>query len=270
MKKKILAVTLGLVSAGFCVNEYMPVEKGKLEIDGGYSFAKITGFYDEDGEKQDLANGVDPTLHGLPLQLKYGIFPGLDVELAWTGIIGNEAAGDLGGFAQPEIALKYGMADIGAGAFVNLTLPFVTGNLDTPDDPAMGVSLGAVYGNRFGDFRATGMAAYKLNFENKDKFKDGNVLTVYLKPEAMWTEFIGTYLGLRYEMFGESESAGNGAKDDGYLLSVAPGLNAQLLPNLAYEVNIPITVMGKSNSPIINPNPSSWSIWASVYYTLGL
>ncbi|MEO7424391.1 MAG: hypothetical protein ABI036_04340, partial [Fibrobacteria bacterium] len=176
----------------------------------------------------------------------------------------NKDAGDMGGFGQPDLAVKYTLPQYGAGAFVDLTLPFVTGNLDFPFEPAMGLALGAVYQNRFGNFRITGMADYQINFENKDKIKLGNVFLLYAKPEAMWTEFIGTYLGIKYAMIGESAFDGrSNSGSDGYLLTLLPGINTQLTKSLAYEINVPFTLMGKNTN-------SSWGISANFYATLPL
>ena len=263
MKKLVAATCLCMAGAGYCVDEYLPIEKGKVELDGGYSFQKPSGSYNDDGDKDDLPSGVSPFSNMVPLQVKYGIMPGLDVEAAWTGTMNNKDYGDLAGFGQPDVAVKYAVPAVGAGAYVDFILPVATGNLDQPE-PAMGIQLGAVYGNRFGDFRATGTASYRINMENEDKYKAGNVLSIYLKPEAMWTEYIGTYLGLRYDMAGEGEVDAGPIKitiPDGNLITVAPGLNAVLLPWLAYEVNVPITVMGKNAV-------AAWGAWASVYVTL--
>jgi LSD1 subclass zinc finger protein len=101
------------------------------------------------------------------------------------------------------------------------------------------------------------------NFEDEDKGKDGGVFSVYAKPEFRFNEFGGAYLGVRYDMFSESEVDGAGQDDDGYLVTLLPGWNATWLPNLATEVNVPVTVMGKSQA-------SFWGINLNVYYTLPL
>jgi hypothetical protein len=263
MKKSLAVAGMILAQSSFALDEYLSIEKGKVEVDAGYSFSKPIGYFDTDGKSQDLLNDASPIANGIPLQVKYGIIDGLDAELAIAGIITNKDAGDLGGFSQPELAVKYTAANIGVGGFVNVILPFATGNLDQPD-PALGLALGAVYQNRFGDFRITGQAGYQLNFENEDKEKDGNILLAYAKPEAMWTEFIGTYLGLKYIMAGESEFDGDARKDsDANQFSILPGLNVQLTKSLAYEVNVPISILGKNAE-------QGWGIAANLYATLPL
>jgi hypothetical protein len=258
-----------LVNSGFALDEYLSIEKGKVEVDAGYSFNKPMGHFDKDGESRNDYKDLSPIGNGIPLQVKYGIIPNLDAELAITGTINNKDFGDQGGFGQPDLAVKYTLADIGVGGYLDAVLPFATGNLDQPE-PAFGLGLGAVYQNRFGDFRITGQAGYQLNFENKDKLKAGNVLLAYAKPEAMWTEYIGTYLGLKYVMQGEPEFdgkafkdlAGNDIKDlDGYQFSVLPGLNVQLTKSIAYEVNVPVYLFGKNTD-------QGFGINANLYATL--
>ncbi len=261
MKKTALILGLGLIKMSFGLDEYLSIEKGKTEVDVGYWYSSLTGGYNVDGKKVHNLSGFDPSGNLFPIQVKYGIMDGLDAEFGIAGIKTNKDAGDFGGFNQPQLAVKYSDAKLGLGGFVNLIVPFATGNLDKPE-PAMGLGFGAVYQNRFGDFRMTGMAGYQLNFENKDKQKDGNVLLVYLKPEAMWTEYIGTYLGLQYMMSGEDAFDGTSIKkSDAYLFNIVPGINVQLLKWLAYEVNAPISVAGKTA-------PASWSIGGSIYVTL--
>jgi len=258
MKKTALLIGLGLLNLSYGLDEYLSIEKGKTEVDVGYWFISGTGAYDADGKKQDVSGS--PVVHVLPLQVKYGIMSGLDIELFMLGLKSNKDAGEAGGFDQPELAVKYTDAGLGLGGYLNVILPFATGNLDQPE-PGMGLGLGVVYQNRFGDFRMTGTAGYQLNFENSDKLKEGNILSIYAKPEAMWTEYIGTYLGLQYAMSGEAAFDGTSIKkSDSNLLTILPGVNAQLLKWLAYEVNAPITVMGKNSL-------ASWGIGGSVYIT---
>jgi len=200
--------------------------------------------------------------------------PGLDVEAFWAFEMSSFKSDAIGpipaqdnsssGFGQPDIAVKYAMMDIGAGAFVDYTLPFATGDFADPDQPPMALAFGVVYTKLFmPKFNLTGLAQYKLNFEDKGNFKAGNVFSLYAKPEFRFNEFGGAYLGVRYDMNGESEANGTGGNDDGYLVTLLPGWNATWLPNVATEVNVPLTILGKNSL-------STWGINAAVYYTLGL
>ncbi|MDB5047732.1 MAG: hypothetical protein JWO30_803 [Fibrobacteres bacterium] len=275
MKKVLAIVGFALIGSSFGLDEYLPVEKSKLEVDLAYGFMSATGGYDSSGKKQDLPDGFSQSQNAIPLQLKYGIMPGLDVEAFWAfGIIGikSDAVGPIpatdksfSGFTQPDIAVKYAMMDIGAGVFLDYTLPFATGDFADPDQPPMALAFGAVYTKLFmPKFNLTGLLQYKLNFEDKGKFKDGNVFSIYAKPEFRFNEFGGAYLGLRYDMAGEGAFDGTSVKDsDASLFTLLPGWNATWLPNVATEVNVPLTLMGKNNT-------ASWGINANVYYTVAL
>ena len=260
MKKVVAIIGMGLLSSSFGLDEYLSIEPGKVELDAGYTYIGGTGSYDGEGEKKDLIGDASPAQNLIPLQVKYGVMPGLDVELAAIVAMFNKDAGDMSGLQAPELAVKYTHAPINAGAYLNIAMPFGAGDFGDPA-PGLGIGLGAVYGNRFGDFRLTAQVGYTINMESGDDIKAADKLLIYAKPEAMWTEFIGTYLGLKYEMFGEGELAGVGDGKDGNLITVLPGLNAVLLPWLAYEVNVPITVMGTSQ-------PAFWGVSANVYVTL--
>lgn len=266
MKKAIAMMSLAMAGTSFGVDEYLPIEAGKLEVDVAYGLKSATGSYNEDGDKQDMPDGSSAMEHLIPLQLKYGIIPGLDVEVVWAFKMNEKEQPDVSasGLDQPEIALKYALMDVGAGAYVNFIAPFATGDWADPDSPPMALALGAVYTKLFvPQFNLTAMAQYRLNFEGENKIKAGNVLTVYAKPEFRFNEFGGAYLGLKYDMNGESELDGTSRKDDGYLITLLPGWNATWLPNVSTEVNVPYTIMG-------NNTAASWGINASVYVTVGL
>jgi hypothetical protein len=268
MRKAAIVLTLGMIGSGYCLDEYLPIEAKKLEVDLGYSFMSQTGAYDNDAKKQDMPTDVSASGHMIPLQIKYGIMPGLDVSLGWAFQIASLSIPGLdttmSGFGQPDIAVKYALMDLGLGFFVDYTLPFATGDNADPDQPPMALGFGALYTKTFTPvFRLTSLVGYKLNFEDENKVKDGGVLSIYAKPEYVINAYAGAYLGIRYDMNGESETDGTGNKDDGYLITLLPGWNALWLPNVATEVNVPITIMGKNND-------ASWGINAAVYYTLGL
>lgn len=260
MRKVVAIIGMGLLTSSFGLDEYLSIEPGKVELDAGYTYLGGLGSYNDDGEKQDPIGDASPMQNLIPLQVKYGVMPGLDVELAAIVAMYNEDAGDMSGLQAPELAVKYTHVPINAGAYVNIALPFALGDFGDPA-PGLGIGFGAVYGKRFGDFRLTAQAGYTINMESGDDIKAADKLLIYAKPEAMWTEFIGTYLGLKYEMFGEGEVAGVGDGKDGNLITVLPGANVVLLPWLAYEVNVPVTVMGKNQNAF-------WGISANVYVTL--
>jgi hypothetical protein len=153
------------------------------------------------------------------------------------------------------------MMDMGAGAFFNFVAPFATGDFADPDNPPMALQFGAVYSKLYGMFRAGAQIDYKLNFEGEDDIKDGNVFSIYLKPEFQVHQYGSLYLGVDWDFNGESEVGGTGADDAGNLLTLKPGWNAAWLPYLATEVNVPVTLMGKNNF-------ASWGVLANIYLTL--
>jgi hypothetical protein len=275
MKKVMAIIGLGLISSSFALDEYLPVEAGKLEVDFAYNLASKTGDYDSDGDKKDLADGASSSIQLIPLQLKYGIMPGLDVEVVLAYKMTSDKAdaappfpavdNSSSGLDQPEIAVKYAMTEIGAGAYVNFIAPFATGDFADPDAPPMALAFGAVYSKLLvPQFNLAAQLQYRLNFEGESKFQAGNVFMLYAKPEFRFSEFGGAYLGLKYEMAGETQFDGKAFKDsDGNMFTVLPGWNATWLPNLATEVNIPYTLMGKNAT-------AYWGINVNVYYTLAL
>lgn len=275
MKKAIAMIGIGMIGSSFGLDEYLPVETGKLEVDVGYSLMNSTGNYDTAGKKQDLPDGSSHMGHAIPLQLKYGILPGLDVELLWAFQMESMETNlpaplpdideSISGFGQPEIALKYALMNIGLGAYVNFIAPFATGDFADPDSPPMALALGAVYSKLFvPQFNLTAQAQYRLNFEAEDSTQAGNVFTIYAKPEFRFNEFGGAYLGVRYDMIGEESFDGKSLKEsNGSLLTLLPGWNATWLPTLATEVNVPLTVMGDNKE-------AYWGINASVYVTVPL
>ena len=269
MKIQAALLSLGMVSAAFCVDEYQPIEKSKTEIDVGVTYIAQTGTYDHDSKKVDLPSGVSPALTGIPLQVKYGIMTGLDVELAWTYAMFNKDAGDMAGFQQPDLAVKYAFEGTGFAAYLDVVLPFVTGDFDvTPSGADLGIAPGIVYGKNFGQIQAVGLVSYQYNLENGDKVKNGDLLTVYLKPGYSVSDALAAYVGVKYQMEGEAAFDGTSVTDtDGNLLTLLPGVTFTQNKMLSYEVNVPITVMGK-NAPNAFLNPPSWGVWASVYVTL--
>ena len=52
-----------------------------------------------------------------------------------------------------------------------------------------------MYSKLYGKFRAGGQIDYKLNFE-KDDVKDGNVLSIFLKPEFQVHQYGSLYAGV--------------------------------------------------------------------------
>jgi Putative MetA-pathway of phenol degradation len=240
--KKVAAISLALASSVFALDEYMPIAPKTLEIDAGVSHVK--------------PDGVD-AFQGIPLAVKYGITADLTVELASAYSLQDNASG----LTQPAVALKYKLPNLDLAAFVNVVLPFATGDQDVPG-LNLGVAPGVLYNHAFGPVSTIFGAYYQLNFESDD-VKDGNVLSLLAKPSYGIDEKLAAYVGVNYVMYGESELAGTGVGDDGYALTLSPGVTYTLSKSVAFEANIPFVVAEDNVG-------KSWGINALVYYTLPL
>ena len=254
MKMKIALLSLGLVSLGFSLDEYMPIAPKTLELDGGYSPIFGTGGYDSTGTKGSASGS--PMTHNVPLQVKYAIMNGLDAELAFTFASQNTDAGGASGFLQPDIALKYALPNMPFAAFVDVTLPFATGDYDVSGIPT-GIAVGGVSGKTFDKIQATAKVMYKYNLKTSG-VKPQDLFDVFLKPGYTISDALGAYLGIDYNMNTDGD-----ATTSPYLISLLPGVTYTQNKTLAYEVNVPLTVAGQSNG-------AYWGVWASVYVTLGM
>lgn len=240
MKSRVALMCLGLVTAGFCVDEYLPIAPKTLEVDVGVN----------------PVIGENTTVTGLPvLQVKYGILPGLDVEAAV-----NYYTGDASGLGQPELAAKYAIGSTGFAPYVNLVLPVAGGDFDVPG-AGLGIQPGVVYGKNYDKIQAVAKAFYQINMEDDDVTR-GNVLGIYLKPGYMIDDKLAAYVGLDFKMTGEGE-AGPITVDGGNTIALLPGATYTLSPALAFEANVPIVLTN-------DVGETSWGIWASVYWTLPL
>ena len=267
MKIQAALLSLGMVSAAFCLDEYQPIEQKKAEIDVGYSGTFINGSYDADGKKSDVPSGLSPMVTQIPIQVKYGIMTGLDVELGWTFESDNEDVSGTAasGFMQPDIAVKYSLMDMGLAVFVDVNLPMATGDFSPPSGGStlsLGIAPGVVYGKNFGKIQAVGALAYQVNLENGDKYKNGNVLNVFLKPGYSVDDALGVYLGLQYTMASEDEFDGTAITGtDGNAFVIKPGATYTLSKMLAFEANIPYVLSGMNTF-------GYWGISAAVYVTV--
>lgn len=236
MNSKVALLSLALASSTFALDEYLPLGKGVLELDAG-----VNPVYPEVGDA-----GVN-----IPLQAKYGVMNGMDLELG----LNYAASGSATGLAQPDIAAKYSIGTSGAAVFVDLALPFATGDLDAPGT-GLGITPGIVFGKNYGQIQAVAKASYQLNMKD-DSFTKGNVLDVYLKPGYMVNDKLSGYVGLDYKMTGKSDPA----TTDGTTFTLLPGVTYTLSPTVAFEANVPIIVSNDVGG-------KDWGIWASVYYTI--
>ena len=264
--KKLVTLALLAATGSFAFDQYLPVAKGKLETDVMFGYTSVTGGYDADGEKNDVPSGYSPASMAPALQLKYGIIDGLDVSLALNYTMVNEDLSYTGeavsGLGAPELAVKYVVADLGVGGFLNLTMPFGSEDI-VGEEPGMGIMGGVIYGKTFGQVVVNALAGYEFNTENGAKMKQDN-LSIYAQGQYNVTPMVGPYLGVDFNKSFDMKYDGEAIDETaGQLLTLKPGAKIVINEQMAAELTVPVTVLGKNNT-------ASWGIAAGFYYTLGL
>lgn len=258
--KKISALALFAATGAFAFDYTLPVAKGTLEGDVMFGRNAGTGYYDDDGENQDISGS--PAVMTPALQVKYGIMDGLDVSLQLDYEMRNEDAGDVSGIDRPDLGVKYVVPDLGVGGFLNVSLPFGSEDI-AGDEPATTIFGGVLYGKTFDKIEVNAAAGYAFNTEDGAKEKQDEI-DIYAQGQYNVNEMVGPYLGIGFDKTLEKQVDGNGVdKSSGYLLTLKPGANVTLNDKMACELSVPVTVMGANN-------PAAWGIAAGFYYSIGL
>lgn len=262
--KKLTAIALLTASGAFAFDQYLPVAPNKLETDLEFNYISLSGSYDNGGSK--VSSTGSPAVYAPALQFKYGIIPGLDAEVFAEYDIMNKDAGDVNGLARPELALKYVHPDLGIGGFLNVALPVGSKSINAngSDKIPTQITGGAIYGKSFNQIAVNAYADYQYNTEDGFKYKQ-DAMEVYAQGQFNVTPQVGPYLGVEYmkTLNGEVDGTSDSPSDAGYLVGLQPGVKFTVNDQLAVEVAVPLTVMGENASDY-------WSIYAGVYYTLGL
>lgn len=262
MKHLSLLVPFVLAGSLFAMDEYLPVKEKTIEVDVGYGLVNITGYFDDDGKKQDLSNEYSPAMSMIPIQIKYGIIPGLDVEVMVPITMLNEDAGDASGLSQPSVGLKYVVPEVNAGGYVDFALPMGAKEI-VGENPTMAITFGGIYGLITEKFNLLATIDYTLEFEDNDKYKSGNTLSIFAKPEYKVMEKLGIFTGIGFDLTGESQFDGAEGDDAGHLMALQPGVNFAATELVAIEAGVPITLLGKNDM-------SAWGFYANLYFTFGL
>lgn len=269
MKRILSAIALTSISS-FAFDQYLPVAPKTLETDVMVSYEAGTGYFDLDGKKQDI--DVSPSVITPAIQVKYGIMPGLDISLqAAFGIYNedfgkkyNEETGEpeaASGLERPDIAIKYAHPELGAGAFVDVVLPFGSEDIVGDKVPTT-IAGGLLYGKTFDAVTVNAFAAYVFNTEVEKAKQDG--LSFYAQGQYQVNEMVGPYLGLQFDKAFEAKIDGESFPDsDGYLFTVKPGANVKINDAMAAEIAVPYDVMGKNAG-------ATWGVYAGFYYSVGL
>jgi len=206
------------------------------------------------------------------LQIKYGIMDGLDVELWAAFEIPNKDAGGTGGFARPQLAVKYVRPEVGLGGFLNASLP--AGSEDVVGtEPITTIQAGLLYGKTFGSVVANALASYQYNTQDDTFLKlKQDAVEVFVQGQYNFVPNIGPYLGLDFIKTLELKQDGKSRSNtDGYLLTIKPGIIWLLDESRSFEANLPVTVLGKRSTPFVAPQTlAMWGIYACFKFSLGL
>jgi len=228
---------------------YQPVKKDALELGVGFGYAAIPGYYDAGGKLRgwDALFGKDtsffPALWGMPFRLKYGLGHDIDLKADWDAVFSNADAGRLRGMSQPKLGLRYNRK--AAGAFLNFTPAFVTGNLDKNNLYAS-LEAGGLLRARVRKVRGTALLSYTEVIDKLD------VLRASARSDIPWGP-AAPYAVLEY-----AGALGSAA----YLLTLTPGARFDLTEALTVDASAPFTVAGRSA-------PAGWSAKVIFYRTLG-
>ena len=264
MKKIAITAILAASTSVLAWDEYGALGAKKLELDAMFNYTSTTGFYDEDGKKQDLED-ASPAVTQPILGVKYGIIDGLDVELAIPVTMYNDDASPTGkavsGLDRTNIAVKYTHAT-GFGGFAAVDLPFGSEDI-VGKEPAATIYAALQYTKTFGKVALNDFVLFKTTLEVEES-KPADLLWIYVKPQYNVTDKIGPYLGVDYQMnIGKKKEAGEEEDAEANLLTLKPGINFIATDAIGLEANVPVTVLGKSNG-------STFGVYAGFYYTIGL
>jgi hypothetical protein len=231
--KKVALFSLALASSVFALDEYLPIAPNALEVDVGVS--------------HNAPDGPD-AYQSIPLAVKYGVMPGLTLELATDYSMQDPGSG----LGQPQLAAKYSISAVeGLAVFANVVLPFATG--DRADAyKGLGIAPGAVYGKNYGKISAAGLVGYQLNMKDADDIEADNELRVFLKPGYLVNDKLTGYVGIDYKTAGDVNST-----------KLVPGVTYMHSSTLSFEANLPYVVSESGAG-------KGWALNASVYYTLGM
>lgn len=263
MRRNLPATVLATATASFAFDVYLPLAPRTLETDLGYEIAFTLGGYDTDGNFQDVGD-ASPVTQAPSVQVKYGLLPGLDVEVAASLEMRNEDANDgtaASGLSQPEFALKYVHPDLGLGGFVNVAAPFGSRDI-VGEEPATAITVGVIGGAEFDQLAVNAYGGYVYTTEVEKGKQDE--LTAYAQAQYNVSDLLGPYLGLAWDKGLEGTWDGERRPESTWwILSANPGANFVFNDRLSAEASVPFTLAG-------NNVEAGWGLYAGVYYTLGL
>jgi len=256
MKRSLSLV--GIVSiGGFAMDQYIPVPAKSLQVDVSYSHITPTGGYDQGNGKQKFGPGLSSSFEDPSLQVKLGILPGFDLEVQSDYIVGSDASG----LARPTIGIKYAHPKIGAGAFLDVSLP-VGGEEIVGSGPTTSFFAGALYDKVFGKFGVNAVAGYQYSLPVTDIKQDE--IHVLAQGQYDVDDHFSPYLAIAFSQALQAYNGGTGIKNsDGNSLTLTPGVNFKVSDKWTAEFGLPLAVM-------VNNALSESGFFGALKYRVGL
>lgn len=262
--RKILLLLLALgaatrVSAAW--DPLMPADAGSLELRPGYGYISEGAIYDING------NAVDTTTSGakiagayqdISLGLRYGLLPGLDVEADADYQILNAYFDNFKLSKTPIVALRYIDPEFGLGGFASVGFPL--GNVDTINfiTPHWFFEGGLLYGKLFGNLGIAASASYLHNLEDPFHLIARDELRLLVRPRYFFNRGWSAFLGVQFTDYTESKIDGTGNGDGGNLTSATPGLRFTAPHAAAFELSVPVSLLGKNNYAFVGVQVSAF------------
>ena len=255
--------TLGLASASFALDEYMPIPYRVMQINVGFEKSSITGDYGQDWVNNEDADPDDPV--GLPVQGKFGLLDGLEMSGAINYLVQDRDGHT--GLNRPVLALKYADNMTGYGGFLSISLPVGFEDIMNAGNYAT-MTFGAMYGKNLPRVKLLANASYSYDTEDDNKNKIDN-LRLFGKPEfpipGAWMEvhkqYLGLSLGFTYDFFFNRMLAGVSSDRGAHHLSVAPGLTYVFNKIVTTEITAPLSLAGQNHAAF-------QTLRAQLYFTL--
>ncbi len=254
---------LGMATALFALDEYMPVPSRVMQINMGVERTSMPGYFQESWESNNIPYTNNPT--SIPMQGKFGLLDQLEGSMAITYLIQDDKGHT--GLDRPVLGLKYGDVVSGGGGFLAISLPVGFEDIMNAGNFAT-MTFGGMYDKDFSQIRLFSNLSYSFNTEDNDKTKIDN-LHFFVKPEyplqAPWLtahhQYVGLNLSASYNLYFNHMVNGESVDAGAQLFQLAPGAYYTLNKIVSLEVNVPFTVSGQNQ-------PESQTFRAQLYFTL--
>jgi|GEM_PF-5694605 len=249
MTRTIPAVLVLAAAASFAadIDHDLPIAPAATELRAGYDHGFGTGSYNNDGDKTGSSSSSTAT----PMaQVKYGVFPELEVEAVLQFTMRNKEASwtgkDASGLKRPELGLKYVPKELGLGVFAVLYVPVGTEDIEGAE-PITTLEGGLLYGRTFGQLAVNASASYIFDTESEGLWKQDK-LDVFAKGSYEMSGQLAPSLAIDFRKKLEGKYDGKSQTDsDGYLLTLRPGATYAFDDRLQAEASLPFTAVGRND-----------------------